>query len=52
MQQGLADKHRHMVVIVDPHIKRDNNYAVHKGAQNKYYVKKQNGADYDGWCWP
>ncbi|CAM9833743.1 unnamed protein product, partial [Choristocarpus tenellus] len=44
---------RRMVTIVDPHIKRDNAYAIHKEATSKgYYVKDKDGKDFDGWCWP
>ncbi|GMH10395.1 hypothetical protein Nepgr_012236 [Nepenthes gracilis] len=53
MQQKLAAKGRHMVTIVDPHIKRDGSYFMHKEATEKgYYVKDATGNDYDGWCWP
>eukprot|EP00475_Leptophrys_vorax_P026762 TRINITY_DN3795_c0_g1_i1.p1 TRINITY_DN3795_c0_g1~~TRINITY_DN3795_c0_g1_i1.p1 ORF type:complete len:839 (-),score=204.98 TRINITY_DN3795_c0_g1_i1:902-3418(-) len=53
MQKNLADKGRKMVTIIDPHIKRDSNWALHSEAQNKgYYVKNKDGNDFDGWCWP
>jgi alpha 1,3-glucosidase len=53
MQGKLAAKGRHMVTIVDPHIKRDDSYHVHKEATQKgYYVKDASGSDFDGWCWP
>ncbi|XP_004502983.1 probable glucan 1,3-alpha-glucosidase [Cicer arietinum] len=53
MQRKLAGKGRHMVTIVDPHIKRDDNFHLHKEASEKgYYVKDSNGNDFDGWCWP
>ncbi|KAH7292375.1 hypothetical protein KP509_29G065300 [Ceratopteris richardii] len=53
MQQKLANKGRHMVTIVDPHIKRDDGFFVHKEATSKgYYVKDAHGRDFDGWCWP
>ncbi|KAL5554945.1 hypothetical protein UlMin_037181 [Ulmus minor] len=53
MQRKLAAKGRHMVTIVDPHIKRDDSYFLHKEASQKgYYVKDATGKDYDGWCWP
>ncbi|KAJ8563163.1 hypothetical protein K7X08_031615 [Anisodus acutangulus] len=52
MQNKLAAKGRHMVTIVDPHIKRDESYHIHKEASEKgYYVKDATGKDYDGWCW-
>ncbi|KHN31186.1 Neutral alpha-glucosidase AB [Glycine soja] len=53
MQRKLASKGRHMVTIVDPHIKRDENFHLHKEASQKgYYVKDASGNDFDGWCWP
>lgn len=53
MQTKLAAKGRHMVTIVDPHIKRDDSYFVHKEASEKgYYVRDATGKDFDGWCWP
>ncbi|KAJ7295993.1 hypothetical protein O6H91_Y150800 [Diphasiastrum complanatum] len=53
MQKKIASKGRHMVTIVDPHIKRDDGYWVHKEATEEgYYVKDVQGRDYDGWCWP
>ncbi|KAI5669532.1 hypothetical protein M9H77_19385 [Catharanthus roseus] len=53
MQNKLAAKGRHMVTIVDPHIKRDDSYHIHKEAsENGYYVKDATGKDFDGWCWP
>eukprot|EP00245_Coleochaete_scutata_P001915 TRINITY_DN1237_c0_g1_i1.p1 TRINITY_DN1237_c0_g1~~TRINITY_DN1237_c0_g1_i1.p1 ORF type:complete len:920 (+),score=153.19 TRINITY_DN1237_c0_g1_i1:85-2844(+) len=53
MQNRIAAKGRKMVTIVDPHVKRDNNFPLHKEATAKgYYVKDASGNDYDGWCWP
>ena len=53
MQRKLAERGRKMVTIVDPHIKRDSNYHVHSEATSKgYYIKKADGSDFDGWCWP
>lgn len=53
MQNKIAAKGRHMVTIVDPHVKRDDNYYLHKEATAlNYYVKDSNGKDFDGWCWP
>jgi len=52
MQNKLMAKGRHMVTIVDPHIKRDDGFPLHKEATQKgYYVKDVHGRDYDGWCW-
>ena len=53
MINHIASKGRKMVTIVDPHIKRDSNYHIHNEAQSKqFYIKKKDGSDYEGWCWP
>jgi mannosyl-oligosaccharide alpha-1,3-glucosidase len=54
MQKTLAAQGRRMVTIIDPHIKRDDNYYIHKEATAKgLYIKDKSGSkDYDGWCWP
>ena len=42
-----------MVTIVDPHLKRDDNYLVFSQARDKgLLVKNKDGGDFDGWCWP
>jgi alpha-glucosidase (family GH31 glycosyl hydrolase) len=52
MIEHVAAKGRKMVTIVDPHIKRDANYHVHKEATEKgLYIKDKTGKDFDGWCW-
>ena len=54
MQEKLASQGRRMVTIIDPHIKRDDGYYIHKEATSKgLYIKDKDGnKDYDGWCWP
>lgn len=53
MQKNISAHGRKMVTIVDPHIKRDNNYHIHKEATAKgLYIKDKDGKDFDGWCWP
>ncbi len=54
MQNHLSKQGRRMVTIIDPHIKRDNNYRIHHEATKLgLYIKKNDGkSDYDGWCWP
>jgi len=54
MQEKLKSQGRNMVTIIDPHIKRDNHYYIHKEATSKgLYIKDKTGEkDYDGWCWP
>ncbi|MGH0187387.1 UNVERIFIED_CONTAM: hypothetical protein FKN15_024774 [Acipenser sinensis] len=39
--------------IVDPHIKVDSDYKIHKEVRSHgYYTKTKDGSDYEGWCWP
>ncbi|KAM3968802.1 neutral alpha-glucosidase AB-like isoform 2-T2 [Aphomia sociella] len=53
MVANLTTKGRKLVVIIDPHIKREPGYFLHEDAtENGYYVKDKDGKDYDGWCWP
>ncbi|XP_053620573.1 neutral alpha-glucosidase AB [Plodia interpunctella] len=53
MVSNLTAKGRKLVVIIDPHIKREAGYFLHEDATEKgYYVKNKDGKDYDGWCWP
>ncbi|KAH9965438.1 glycoside hydrolase family 31 protein [Russula dissimulans] len=54
MTNEVAALGRKMVVIVDPHLKRTDDYPVYKQAQELgILVKQKNGNDdYEGWCWP
>ncbi|XP_057707085.1 neutral alpha-glucosidase AB isoform X1 [Corythoichthys intestinalis] len=53
MLQGLMDKKRKMVTIVDPHIKVDSSYKIHNEIKSQgFYTKTKDGSDYEGWCWP
>ncbi|RHY33838.1 hypothetical protein DYB32_008752 [Aphanomyces invadans] len=53
MQASLSAVGRKMVTIVDPHMKRDSNYAVHTDAQTQQvYITDEHGNEFDGWCWP
>lgn len=53
MVHNLTEKGRKLVVIIDPHIKRDTGYFLHNEATNMgYYIKTREGKDYEGWCWP
>ncbi len=54
MQKDLASRgERKMVAIVDPHVKRDPFYRVHKEATDLgFYVRNAQGGEFDGWCWP
>jgi len=49
MINNLTAKGRKMVTIVDPHIKRDNNYFLHNEAENNdYYVRMKDGKVFEG----
>ena len=49
MQANLASHGRKLVTIIDPHIKRDDNYYIFKEAQSKgFYVNNKDGKEYDG----
>ncbi|PVU85443.1 hypothetical protein BB560_007018 [Smittium megazygosporum] len=53
MQEKLAKHGRKLVNVVDPHIKVDQDFRVSKEASEKgYFIKRNNGEDYKGWCWP
>jgi alpha 1,3-glucosidase len=53
MQANVSAHGRRMVTIVDPHIKRDPGYSVHRDAEaGGLYIKNKDGGDFDGWCWP
>ncbi|XP_017478235.1 PREDICTED: neutral alpha-glucosidase AB isoform X1 [Rhagoletis zephyria] len=53
MIKNLTDVGRHLVVIIDPHIKRDSGYFFHNDCTERgYYTKNREGNDYEGWCWP
>ncbi|XP_070181942.1 neutral alpha-glucosidase AB-like isoform X2 [Littorina saxatilis] len=53
MLRNISSKGRKMVTIVDPHLKRDDNYKVFAEARDKgLLIKNKDGGDFDGWCWP
>ncbi|KAF9478104.1 glycoside hydrolase family 31 protein [Pholiota conissans] len=54
MTNDVAVNGRKMVVIVDPHLKRDQNYPAYKQASDLgILVKPKSGeGEYEGWCWP
>ncbi|XP_059616184.1 neutral alpha-glucosidase AB [Phlebotomus argentipes] len=53
MIKNLTERGRHLVIIIDPHIKRDGGYFFHNDCTDRgYYVKNKDGRDYEGWCWP
>lgn len=51
--QGLSSKGRKLVVIIDPHIKVEDNYWVYDEVKSKdLSVQKVDGSRYNAWCWP
>lgn len=53
MVANLTAKGRKLVVIIDPHVKREAGFFVHEDClENDYYVKDRDGKVYEGWCWP
>lgn len=53
MQNKIGALGRHMVTIVDPHMKRDESYPLYtESTQKGYLIKNAGGGDFDGWCWP
>ncbi|EIN06673.1 alpha-glucosidase [Punctularia strigosozonata HHB-11173 SS5] len=54
MTNDVAQYGRKMVVIIDPHLKRANDFPVYKKASElDILVKPPSGqGEYEGWCWP
>ncbi|KAL3097089.1 hypothetical protein niasHS_002805 [Heterodera schachtii] len=54
MIQEIESKGRRLVTVIDPHIKKDDNYPIYTEARDKgYFVKKADGqTDYEAHCWP
>lgn len=53
LQRHVAQRGRKMVTIIDPHVKRDDKYELHRiGLDQNLYVNTPEGKPYDGWCWP
>lgn len=48
MFKTLASFGKVAVSISDPHFKVDRDYNVYTGAKDKYFVKWDNGSDYEG----
>lgn len=54
MLHSIDNKGRHMVTIVDPHIKRTSGYSIFDGGNSlDLWVKQSDGSStYEGHCWP
>ncbi|KAH0829071.1 glycoside hydrolase family 31 protein [Lanmaoa asiatica] len=54
MIADVEAKERKMVVIIDPHLKREANYPIYQIASDLgVLVKPKSGeGEYEGWCWP
>lgn len=53
MVDGLDERGRKLVIIIDPHLKRTSDYWLYSEAQsNDVLVKLPGGqSEYEGWCW-
>ncbi|KAL2040702.1 hypothetical protein N7G274_006681 [Stereocaulon virgatum] len=53
MQKQLDDHERKLVIIIDPHIKNEDNYPVVSELKSKSLgIKDKNNNLFEGWCWP
>lgn len=53
MQQKLMQSQRKLVVLIDPHIKKDSEYFVSRELRSKgFAVLNKDHEIYDGSCWP
>ncbi len=53
MEKQLDAHQRKLVVIIDPHIKNEANYAVGDALKTLgHAVKNKDNNIYEGWCWP
>lgn len=53
MISNITATGRKLVVIIDPHVKRESGYFVHEELlKYDFYVKNKDGTVYEGWCWP
>ncbi|EIW80508.1 glycoside hydrolase family 31 protein [Coniophora puteana RWD-64-598 SS2] len=54
MIQDVEALERKMVVIIDPHLKRDSNFPAYQlASESEVLVKPKSGeGEYEGWCWP
>jgi alpha 1,3-glucosidase len=42
-----------MVAIVDPHVKRTDDYRIYTDAKElDVLVRRADGSEFEGWCWP
>jgi alpha 1,3-glucosidase len=53
MQEDLASRGRQTVVIVDPHVKRDPDFPMHKYAEEHHlYVRNKDNNTFEGCACP
>ncbi|XP_058467240.1 neutral alpha-glucosidase AB-like [Malaya genurostris] len=53
MINNLESNSRHLTIIIDPHVKIDDDYFFHKDCTvGRYYVQTKDLADFEGSCWP
>lgn len=53
MMRRMNLTRRQLTVIIDPHIKKDEDYMFYKENRDQgFFVKDKTGDDYEGNCWP
>lgn len=53
MMDTLKSMGRHLVHIIDPHIKIDENYYFYReNKERNFFVKTRDGSNFEGNCWP
>ncbi|ODO10934.1 hypothetical protein I350_01533 [Cryptococcus amylolentus CBS 6273] len=52
MLEAVASKGRKMVAIIDPHIKKTDDFRIYCDAKDlDVLMKKPDGSNFEGWCW-
>ncbi|KAI2801451.1 hypothetical protein BLOT_011003 [Blomia tropicalis] len=52
--KNLTSKGRRLITIIDPHLKKESNYATYdESVANNYLMKDaKEDKEFEGWCWP
>jgi alpha 1,3-glucosidase len=54
MLHNLVEDGRNLVTIIDPHVKKDDDYFMYKALLEKQLIVLDSSGErpYVGWCWP